>query len=389
MKEDIKGVKGIDGRATNDMANAFIWSAFKYYLRQPTDSLVVFSPVKYWKYQHVIDKRFLGGFLFNKRHFHAKTASAVSCVLWANEDASNEKLTLRAYDIDDKNTASQDDDELVGMGFDVEVKKTRTLLSSYYDKRKFEDDAKDGALCEKNGLPIGQGRKSIRIKDPVYNENMIGYLVTKQATFENPRLATTFVRAGLYDANGFYLRKDNYLEKLPLFAAAKYPIERKWYENGVIYKSFDAGDGFTKDQAFLDDCFLFACLSYYNKCRSFVGSDGRTYLNELCFDDGTLASEHLAEMELSKEEKELVGLFKSILEQARQTENYDARFKYGVFQIDQELNTTHDVKNARGKIEQVHDYPKLNGDIRSLKTKLDAYYDKHIAPKCFEYELLK
>ena len=33
MKKEVKG------RAVSDLANAFIWSAFKYYLRQPTDSL--------------------------------------------------------------------------------------------------------------------------------------------------------------------------------------------------------------------------------------------------------------------------------------------------------------------------------------------------------------
>src|SRR5699024_11847033 len=34
-----------------DLTNLFIWSAFKYYLRQPTDSYVVFSPSKYFKSQ--------------------------------------------------------------------------------------------------------------------------------------------------------------------------------------------------------------------------------------------------------------------------------------------------------------------------------------------------
>lgn len=41
MKREVRGT------ATNDLGNAFIWSGFKYYLRQPTDSYVVFSPVKY------------------------------------------------------------------------------------------------------------------------------------------------------------------------------------------------------------------------------------------------------------------------------------------------------------------------------------------------------
>ncbi|MGM9952212.1 MAG: hypothetical protein ACI32Q_02380 [Intestinibaculum porci] len=48
MKKEVKGV------ASNEMGNAFIWSAFKYFLRQPTDSYIVFLPVKYWKAQHLI-----------------------------------------------------------------------------------------------------------------------------------------------------------------------------------------------------------------------------------------------------------------------------------------------------------------------------------------------
>ena len=386
MKKAIRADKNIDGRSTNDMANVFIWSAFKYYLRQPTDSLVVFSPVKYWKYQHVIDRKFIDGFLFNRKHFHATGASAVACVLWANEEASNEKITLHAYDIDDKGTKDQQDDVLINLGKDVEVKKTHSLLSSFYDKRKFSDDVA-GITCELNGTER-HGKSSF--SNAVHNTNIVGYLITKAATFENPRLKTNLTRVAEYDGHGFYLRSDNYLEKLPMFAAAKYPIERDWTENGVIYKSFDGGDSFTKDKEFLDDCFLFTCLSYYNKCRSFTGSDGRFYRNELCFDgDETLASKHLTTISLSKEEKELVALYRKILAEAKKTANYDIDLSYGIYQIDLELNTTHKETDANGKEKTVYDYPKLNGDLKSLRVKLDAYYDKSIAPKCFKYELLK
>lgn len=34
------------------MGNVFIWTAFEHYLRQPTDSYILFSPVKYWKAQY-------------------------------------------------------------------------------------------------------------------------------------------------------------------------------------------------------------------------------------------------------------------------------------------------------------------------------------------------
>lgn len=71
MKKEIKGT------ATNDLGNAFIWSAFKYYLRQPTDSYIVYSPCKYWKAHHLINKEFIDGYAFNRRHFHTNIDACI------------------------------------------------------------------------------------------------------------------------------------------------------------------------------------------------------------------------------------------------------------------------------------------------------------------------
>lgn len=72
-----------------DLSNQFIWSGFKYYLRQKTDSYILFSPIKYWKSLGLACKKFNSGYLFNRAHFHA-SASALACILWENED-------LKAY----------------------------------------------------------------------------------------------------------------------------------------------------------------------------------------------------------------------------------------------------------------------------------------------------
>ena len=93
--------KECSGAVSNDLGNAFIWSGFKYYLRQPTDSYIVYSPVKYWKVQHLIDKAFLGGFAFNRRHFHTNIDACIMCAYWSNEDSNTEVLNLAGYDIDD------------------------------------------------------------------------------------------------------------------------------------------------------------------------------------------------------------------------------------------------------------------------------------------------
>lgn len=81
-----------------DLSNQFIWSGFKYYLRQKTDSYILFSPIKYWKSLGLACKKFNSGYLFNRAHFHA-SASALACILWENEDDNNEKIIVDAYDI--------------------------------------------------------------------------------------------------------------------------------------------------------------------------------------------------------------------------------------------------------------------------------------------------
>ena len=97
MKKEVKGT------ATNDLGNVFIWSAFKYYLRQPTDSYIVYSPVKYWKAQHLINQKFLGGYAFNRKHFHTNIDAMIMCALWSKEKTpkdSQKELELEAYNID-------------------------------------------------------------------------------------------------------------------------------------------------------------------------------------------------------------------------------------------------------------------------------------------------
>ncbi len=163
------------------------------------------------------------------------------------------------------------------------------------------------------------------------------------------------------------------------------PIEKTWWLNGIVFKTSDGGDKYTKDEDFLKSCFLFTCFSYFNKCRSFVGSDGRFYRNELCFDGNTLASRTLKKMRLTGEEEDLLDSFNQVLKKAKTTENYDPDFSYGVYQIDQELNTYH--KNENGEL--IYDYPELNTSLNALRVKLSKYYESTIQDRLFEYELLK
>ena len=90
--------------SAREYANLFIWSAFEYYLRENTDSYILFSPVKYFKNIGLVEKKFLKGFIFNRKHFHA-TASGISCILWSNENEDKNEYELEIYDIikDDNN----------------------------------------------------------------------------------------------------------------------------------------------------------------------------------------------------------------------------------------------------------------------------------------------
>ena len=375
MKEDVKG------SILNDLSNQFIWSAWKYYLKKTDDYYILFSPIKYWKSAGLSNKRMVEGFIFNRSHFHVNNQSAITCILWKNEDENKEKIKLHVWDIND-NPNDTEFSLIFDTKKEIEVKKVHHLLSELYDKRDDKSDMIDGVVCSLNGLEDKEKEARVIKK---YNKNIIGYLVAQQYGFENPRLSTNLTRCAIYNGNGFFLRTDNFIEKLPLFVAGKMPLEKTWWLYGIVFKTSDNGDKYTKDINFLKSCFIFTCLSYFNKCRSFDGSDGRFYNNELCFDKNTLGSKKLKEYKLTKIEEDLIDTFQDILEKAKKTEKYNKKCSYGTYQIDDELNTRYKNEND----EWVYDYPELNTTLNSLKTKLSKYYEEVIQLKLFQYELLK
>lgn len=375
MKKEIKGT------SLNDLANIFIWSAFKYYLRQPTDSYIVFSPIKYWKAQKLISKEFSSGFAFNRRHFHTKTNASISCISWKNvENKKIKTINLKAFDI--KN------DVLVDERI-IEVKQINGLISSYYDKRNFENDNNNGISVEFNGKE--SDKKNFRVIKK-YNSNIVGYVVANGTGFDNPRLGSALTVAGRYDGNGSFLRKDNFIEILPIFSAGKYTDNNNnWKIMSMLMKSSDGKGKYEKDVAngkldiFLLKNLLWTSLTHYSHMRSLYGSDSRFYRNEICLDKNTIASEKIKELEMNEDEQKLIAIWNKILLQAKETKKYNPEFTYGLYQIDDELNTTH--KDDKGK--NIPDYPELNGNIKTLKTLLKDYYLKEIAPVLFEYEMLK
>ena len=138
MKKDVKGP------ASNDMGNAFIWSGFKYFLKDINDSYVIFSPAKYWKAQHLINKKFIDVYACNRSFFHAPTPACIMLCLWSNEDEIIDEIEINAINLDEH-------EGFIDEGF-IKVKRIYSLFSDrFYDNRTFDDDTFDGIVCELDG----------------------------------------------------------------------------------------------------------------------------------------------------------------------------------------------------------------------------------------------
>lgn len=372
MKKELSSLPNSNISTARDLTNQFIWSAQKYYMRQKMDAYILFSPIKYWKTLGLADLHFEQGYLFNRKHFHA-TASAISCILWTNVFENNESLSFQALDIVD--------DELKDCGT-ICVKKAVETFLPLFDKRTFSTDTDTNVYCESSGEEINGRKVSGR---SLFNTNIIGYLRPDSFSFGPKHIY--LLRQMYYGSRGFYLRTDTYLSKLPLFVAKQIPLDN-WYEKEVYATSSDGGEAYAKDKDFLKSCLIYTCLSYYNKCLSFDGSDGRHYRNELCFDGKTIATADLDKMELDDDEKMLMDVWNSILTEANKTGKCQQNNTYGVYQITKEINTFH--KEGSGKNQKtVYDYPTLNGELNTLKALLKEYYKSHITDKMFQYQLLK
>lgn len=375
----------IGGRVVNDMANLFIWSGFEYYLRQDTDSYVVYAPIKYWKSQQIINKNYIEGFAFNRKHFHAKTDAMISCILWGNEDKDLKSINLKAFDLLDN--------ELDYQG-ELKIERVYSLFSKgYFDKRNFPGDEETGICTNLNGEEKLDGKGRVK---KVYNENIIAYLIANGQGFDNPRLNSGMVVSNRYDSNGFRLRKDNYITKLPMFAAGKYTDHfNDWKIMSNIMKSADGKKRYDEDISkgkidnFLLKNLFWTSLTHYSHIRTFSGTDGRFYRNELCLDTTngeTLATIELKKLKMNQTEIDLKNSFLEILNEAKTTENYNEKYTYGLYQIDEELNTKEKDEETN---QIIPDYPHLNGLIKNIKTEIKEYYKNEISEYLFKYEFLK
>lgn len=357
---------------TNELANRFIWSAFKYYLRQPTDSYIVFSPIKYWKIDKLINKHYSKGFLFNKKYFHA-SPSAIACILWENIDEQINEITLEALDIDDDLAIYTDDMEAI---------RVNNEITKIFDKK----------VGEHNKIPYAcktDGNYEQNNDGSFYDDEILGYFVGRGFGISNPNLNFNLVRIRFSDNHGFYVTKNNYYQKMIIISIKHYLMFcRDWKETEFICCSTDQGFNYEKDEELLKRAFIFGCLDYYNKCKSQeLLLDGKTIVikNELCFDEGTVASEKLKHLNLNRDEKQLLDLYERLLNEAKKVSEYNSKFTYGLYQISDDLNTYYKDENDN----KVYHHPELNSYLEALRKKTDAYFNKYIRDKLFDYELIK
>lgn len=319
MKKEVKG------KATVDLANKFIWSGFKYFF----DYYVVYSPVKYFKSQGLINKEFNEGVIVNRKDFHA-TEAGISIMSWKNEDAANDSWQL------------------------------------------------ENCLVKKTNKGIGKLLPALKEKN--WEVSYTSYSGTPD--FKNGYLASSSKGAGNAGGVSYCLVNDELKKRLPLFAANCYTC-KDYTEKEVIMKSGDGGTAYQNDNEFLEDCFIWCCLTDKNKCWSGASQ------NEMALSQNSKADQIV---DLKQPHRlALKRSWDNVLNEAKQCKEYNSNWKYGLAQIINDLNLDDptDVKNKKGQTLMQKRYRKLDAQITSFKEDLKEFYDKYIKDKLFQYELLK
>ena len=337
ITEKMKESGKLKNRALVDFANKFIWSGFEYFF----DYYVVYAPIKYWKNQNVVDKKFLEGSIANRADFHA-TEGGISIISWKNEDTVNEHIILQAR---------------VGNEIkDVIINKLHQTPDTLFTYKK-QDDGEDIWYELTSGTPdfkhgyIGNQRNIAHQKSGIG-----GFINVDDPNFKNI---------------------------LPLFVANCYTC-KDFTEKEIIMKSGDKGTFYQEDREFLEDCFLWCCLTDRNKCIS-----DRTRQNEMALEQNSKADQIV---DRTKDHRmNLIREWRNVIAQAKACEEYNPNYKYGLAQIisdiDISINTAMTDKN--GKFLQKKKNQNLDDAIISLKTELKKFYSNYLEPKLFEYELLK
>ena len=237
-----------------------------------------------------------------------------------------------------------------------------------------------------------QGDRPQALITLLHSDNMIGFLIAEKMSFDNTDLGTVLTRVAVYNGTGgFYLRRDNFLTKLPLFAVGRYPSEGRFWVRGTVNRNADNGENFVQDDDFLKACLMFTVLGVpqqvpvvHRQRRPLLSQ--RVVLRRLCRSHRRNRSP--GGLALNDADKALLHQWSKVMDEAKQTANYNPALSYGTYQIKDDLNTSHRVK-VGDKTQTVYDYPVLNGELKTLKAMTMAYHAEQVAPKLWDYGLLK
>lgn len=151
-------------------------------------------------------------------------------------------------------------------------------------------------------------------------------------------------------------------------------------------KTADNGNDYSKDKIFLFQCFLWAGISQMNKCLSKEG-----LRNEFCFCQNTRSDKIIEEYDMNTKDKDLFQKWLNVLNLAKETDEYNCNYTYGLSQIDKEINIKIGSGTLNKKCEEimVPKYKDLDEKISILKESLKLYYLSEIKSKLFKYSLLK
>ena len=200
---------------------------------------------------------------------------------------------------------------------------------------------------------------------------------------QHGQLNSNGIGSGNAGGVSYCLVNDELKKRLPLFVANCYTC-KDFTEKEIIMKSGDKGALYQEDREFLEDCFLWCCLTDRNKCIS-----DRTRQNEMALEQNSKADQIVDRT--SDHRMKLINKWRNVIIQAKACEEYNPNYKYGLAQIisDIDINIDTAMTDKNGKFLQKKKNQGLDDAIISLKAELKKFYSNYLEPKLFEYELLK
>lgn len=303
--------------------------------------------------------KFVKGFGFNRKHFHASNA-LISCIQWVydkkfdDNKQERKKFPLELFEINKFNQLER------------YIAKENIIIAKTYTNPNFYFKCKeqDGAFTclSNNGSAPKTG---------------LGCLYS------------ILQKTGRKDE--FYLNSENYYSMLPVYIAQLTFDRNKWYNNDNTLRSADRKNDYLESEELLRRSFIFTCLYRNDHITTDKDARGNLVLNQLCFDTNTIASKKLKNIFNSLDDRDikLIERWNKVISLARTaTKVYKANYKYGVYQIMNELDTYIEIQKGIN-VEKKYDNPNLHNNINELNKEVKKYYEELIEPLLFKYELIK